>query len=309
MTSESTAVAQWQPFSIMDRLDDEAVLAEMQGEVIEEYVYSFEQDGRKVTGLSKTGVNAVTAEMAKRGEVIRELDITTQWEPDAKAILIIVKAGRFLVDKEGKEILLETTFGAKRQPLQMPIHKKDRFGRAIAGEWELTEDPFFFEKAVAKASRNAKRALLSEPLIIQIINQAVNEGGKKVKRIRSGKAPETAASAPATVPGRRSGTRTVEVPSGKKDAAITEAAPTGSDTPFESPPTEPVDISAAALSRRAKELGFETKEQVFEVLGVESLDEWREKATTGTPLREAAEVLTKAKSEDSNPADYEELDL
>ena len=51
------------PFSLMDQLDDEAILAELEGRVVGSWVYEFMQDGKQIRGLSKVGVDAACREM------------------------------------------------------------------------------------------------------------------------------------------------------------------------------------------------------------------------------------------------------
>lgn len=184
-----TSIVPWKPFEIMDRLDDELIIREIKGEVVKTLVYSFtSDDGKKQMGLSKVGVDTVAADMAKQGDVLRELELQKDWEPGGKALVVTVKAGRFLVADDGREILLETVFGAKRQPIQMEVYKKDENGDKIVGEngapvKMLVDDPFYLEKGISKAARNAKRRLMPETLITKVIEAAVSK--KQVKDIDS----------------------------------------------------------------------------------------------------------------------------
>ena len=184
-----TSIVPWKPFEIMDRLDDELIIREIKGEVVKTLVYSFTgDDGKKQMGLSKVGVDTVAADMAKQGDVLRELELQKDWEPGGKALVVTVKAGRFLVADDGREILLETVFGAKRQPIQMEVYKKDQNGDKIIGENGapvkiLVDDPFYLEKGISKAARNAKRRLMPETLITKVIEAAVSK--KQVKDIDS----------------------------------------------------------------------------------------------------------------------------
>ena len=43
--------AQENVYELMDRKDDQQILAELQGRFLDEYVYEFPQDGKTVTGL------------------------------------------------------------------------------------------------------------------------------------------------------------------------------------------------------------------------------------------------------------------
>ena len=66
------------PFKLMDELDDELIVKELQGQLPEVLTYHFKDKGQEVWGLSKAGVDEATSELAKQGEVIRELEINDQ---------------------------------------------------------------------------------------------------------------------------------------------------------------------------------------------------------------------------------------
>ena len=285
-SAEERAVILWQPLSIFERLDDAAILAELRGQALKAYVYRFKAEGRTITGLSKRGVDAAVSEMARKGEVIRELDITLHWEEEAVAV--IVKAGRFVVSSDGKEILLETSYGSKRQPRKMGVNARDRFGRVLRDKPQvLVDDPFFFEKAVAKAARNAKRRLIPEDLVTGLINQSLTTAGR-LRDVKPGEEEEDS-------PPEETGAMGSETPEAIRDGQKPEASQK------ESPPPEPQDLTAEQLSQEARTLGYTSKEKVFEALGVASLKEWRGKATTATPLKEALETLKlKAQAEETS---------
>lgn len=304
--NKSTTMASFEPFSIMDALDDEAIIAELKGAAMTEYIYSFQQDGRTITGLSKTGVDAAVAEMAKKGEVIREMAVDCQWLDEA--VVVLVKVQRFIISQEGQEIALESTFGSKWQPFKMTVHGKDQFGRRKSGETNLVEDPFFFEKALGKASRNAKRRLIPEDLITLIIKEAIEQG--KVRKIDENGATETPGrsrrrrATPPSEESKPAADTTETPPSTEEESAPETSDPEGADQAAdkaseEAPPIAQ-DITRNELAKGAKEVGYEGGPAVFAVLGVEDLDEWiTEKATTATPLKEALELLRQSKSDDT----------
>ncbi len=166
-------------YTIMDSENDAQVLAEIQGAVLNTYVYSFEQDGKKVVGLSKAGVDAVCRESAnKKGEVYRLIEnkITGKYydiDEDDKYIKVIVTVGRYALirDKQGKiidEILLDTAVGVKRQAKTM----NTRFG--------MRDNQFAFECAFSKAQRNAKASLLPYKLVAEMIEHYRAQGKEKV---------------------------------------------------------------------------------------------------------------------------------
>lgn len=169
--SENNLPMAWDPFSIMDRLDDELIVKELQGQTVKTLVYQFEDKGKTVTGLSKAGVDATVREMAKQGEVLRELELSVL--DNGNEYVAHVKSGRFMIQVnqqtgEVKEILLDTVFGVKRQPKLYEDGKPNRFA---------------YEQAVSKAARNAKMRLLREDLKQAIIKTAIEQG--QVERINS----------------------------------------------------------------------------------------------------------------------------
>jgi len=159
--NKNQEIAEITPFLLMDKEDEKQIIAEMRGEILKTYVYSYTDKGRKVTGLSKAGIDAAVKEAGAHGEAMRILD--KQVYRDEDCYEVIVTAGRFVVDKSGsgKEILLDTTLGAKRQMKKYPNGKIN---------------PFAFEQAVVKAERNAKRKLLPEKLISELIKEYIKKG-------------------------------------------------------------------------------------------------------------------------------------
>lgn len=159
--SEST------PFVLMEVEDDHEILAEIQGAVLDAYVYSFRQGDKEVIGLSKAGVEAVCRESAdKKGEAYRVIDYKV--EEDADYVKVIVKSGRYrIIDTQGdiREILIDTAIGAKRQSKNI----RGRDGR-------VTPNPFAFEVAISKAQRNAKMSLLPHKFITEMMKRFRKDG-------------------------------------------------------------------------------------------------------------------------------------
>ncbi|HEX77159.1 MAG TPA: hypothetical protein G4O03_01920 [Dehalococcoidia bacterium] len=266
MADTGKEIVPWRPFEIMERVEDEAVIQELRGEVIETLVYEFtDRDGRRVVGLSKAGVDRVASEMAMKGEVLRELDF--ELIPDADSVTAVVKAGRFAVSQDGREILLETVFGTKRQPRKREIYVRGKDGKPIIKDGHplkrLEEDPFVVEVAMVKAARNAKRRLMPESLITKVIDMARREG--KVRKL--GPPEEPAVTRPAH-----------------------PAAPPRQET--RAPASEP-DISQEDFVLHAKARGYGSWREILEALGMKSTREVREmgyrKALEQLPDRTRAE--------------------
>lgn len=174
-TEKTEKVKEVDPFVIMDRLDDEAFLEEMKGRVVDTWAYSFFQDGKEVTGLSKVGVDQACREMAKGGEVIREEKVEYAVDPtDKRFMLFVGTACRLVVSKDGKEVCLDRTIGTKRQCIY--IITRDGITDRV--------NPFWFEHGAMKALRNARMRLLSEEIKTKVI--AIAKELRKTKTVKNG---------------------------------------------------------------------------------------------------------------------------
>ena len=170
MTEQALVQQDRTPYQIMDALDDELIKAELENRIVNTWVYTFTQDGRPQSGLSKIGVDACCTEMAKQGNVIREGAVTFLIDPtDKEYILFQGMATRFIVGEDGSEIQMESVNGTKRQWVNM----KKRDGKIIT-------DPFWFEKGSMKCLRNARARLIPEEIRTKIIALA-KQGGKTQK--------------------------------------------------------------------------------------------------------------------------------
>ncbi len=150
------------PFVLMDKLDDDLIIQELEGRLPDILTYHFQDKGQEIWGISKAGVDEAKGELAKQGEVIREMEVTYV-DKDIEA-MFNVKAGRYAISKDGREVLLDTAFGFKRQPKKTP---------------KGYENPFWYEQGAIKACRNA-----SMRLIPKSIQQAVIEYAKKNKKVK-----------------------------------------------------------------------------------------------------------------------------
>ena len=284
MVETGREIVPWRPFEIMERVEDEAVIQELRGEVIETLVYEFtDKDSRRVVGLSKAGVDRVASEMAMKGEVLRELDF--ELIPDADSVTAVVKAGRYAVSQDGREILLETVFGTKRQPRKREIYVRGKDGKSIIKDGQplkrLEEDPFVVEVAMVKAARNAKRRLMPESLITKVIDMARKEG-----RVRKLGPPEEPA-----------GARTAQPAAPPKQ----EAKPAATAT----------DLSQEDFILQAKAKGYGSWKEILETLEVKSTREVRDmgyrKALERLPDRTKGEAEPEEQATESQaPAPTEE---
>ena len=109
----------WDPFQLMDRLDEEALRKELDGVAGTDLVYVVKEGGQEVVGLSKTGVDECCMALVSQGQVIREEDLQYEviGEGEDREALFKVKAARFAVSPAGQEVRLDQVIGVKRQPL------------------------------------------------------------------------------------------------------------------------------------------------------------------------------------------------
>src|SRR6476619_6651037 len=120
-TDETLAQATpaWDPFQLMDRLDEEALRKELDGVASTDLVYVVREGGHEVVGLSKTGVDECCMALVSQGQVIREEDLQYEVinEGEEREALFKVKAARFAVSPSGQDVRLDPVIGVKRQPL------------------------------------------------------------------------------------------------------------------------------------------------------------------------------------------------
>jgi hypothetical protein len=115
----STLPQPWDPFQLMDRMDEEALRKELEGVASTDLVYVVKDGGQEIVGLSKTGVDECCMALVSQGQVIREEDLQYEviGEGEAREALFKVKAARYAVSPSGQEVRLDQVIGVKRQPL------------------------------------------------------------------------------------------------------------------------------------------------------------------------------------------------
>src|SRR3954454_19594456 len=109
----------WDPFQLMDRMDEEALRRELEGVATRDLGYVVKEGGQEVVGLSKSGVDECCMALVSQGQVIREEDLQYEvvGEDEEREALFKVKADRFAVSPAGQEVRLDQVIGVKRQPL------------------------------------------------------------------------------------------------------------------------------------------------------------------------------------------------
>src|SRR5918997_6518219 len=115
----STPPQPWDPFQLMDRMDEEALRKELEGVASTDLVYVVKEGGQEVVGLSKTGVDECCMALVSQGQVIREEDLQYELigEGEEREALFKVKAARYAVSPAGQNVRLDQVIGVKRQSL------------------------------------------------------------------------------------------------------------------------------------------------------------------------------------------------
>lgn len=169
MTASDQLPAIKDPFSLMDQLDTEAILAELEGQLVMAWVYEIkDKDGKVTQGLSAKGVEGAARYMATKKEILRELEVKLESETEREA-RFLATAGRFAlrVDADGNihDVLLDSVVRGKRE---------SKYRRRRDGREEF--NPHWYETGVTKAARNAKLALIDEKIAQMILKKAIRQG-------------------------------------------------------------------------------------------------------------------------------------
>jgi hypothetical protein len=151
-------------FRLMDTLDDKQIIEQLEGRLPEVLTYHFSEGGKEVWGLSKNGIDECKAEMAKKGEIIREVECECVDQGDEA--FFKCKAERVVVANTGQEVRLDTAFGFKRQSKKTP-----RGG----------SNSFWYEQGSIKSCRNAVSRLIPSAIKEAVIAYA--KAGGKVKEL------------------------------------------------------------------------------------------------------------------------------
>ena len=155
------------PFQVMERADEDLILAELQGAALEVFVYSFtDKAGKIITGLSLPGVRETVRVMNARGAArIKISDRPPQISESDTHYEVLVYA----VDEQNGG----GAWGIKRQAKRFP-------GGMI--------NEFALEQALSKSQRNALRALIPETWVNVMIQDFLRSG--KGRKLEEEKKPE-----------------------------------------------------------------------------------------------------------------------
>lgn len=132
MTETSRPELPIQAFQTMEKRDEEQILAEMRGELVEEFVYSIPIQGKQVTNLSYAGVKEA---IRKRGNV-QLLEIRTEETETEIRGLVQVR------DLDNRIDVLGASSADKGKPFAyvLALNKAERnaFSKLIPAKWYAT---------------------------------------------------------------------------------------------------------------------------------------------------------------------------
>jgi hypothetical protein len=182
----------WDPFQLMDRMDEEALRKELDGVAGTDLVYVVKEGGQEVVGLSKTGVDECCMALVSQGQVIREEDLQYEviGEGEDREALFKVKAARFAVSPAGQEVRLDQVIGVKRQPLFYEPAQLDLDARVPSKKNSVQRErqlnPHWYEAGAMKAARNARFRLIPGNVRAQVIASARQGGQTRVVEAQPG---------------------------------------------------------------------------------------------------------------------------
>ena len=163
----------------IEQRDESQILADMAGEVVQDYIYEFTRYDRRlkrevrIVKLSWVGVREVAR---GRGNIMLEDPSITE-TPDHWRIVI-----------RGTDLSRNfSIFGGCHQPKQMTVQKTDRQTGEITGQ-EVIDDPYAFAKCLSKAQRNTLEPCIPGNYAVRMIDRFLIAAGKKPLRLTGGKA-------------------------------------------------------------------------------------------------------------------------
>ena len=155
---EETSLAIIERIREVDRKDEAQILLEMAGQYIQEYVYQFPMKGGVQRGLSWAG----TRELAQlRGNIVLAEPQVTDGGDHWRVVVMATDLQRNI-----------SLWGGTHQPKVMRVHILDVQGNRT-GEVRLEPDEHAFEKAIAKAQRNAIKNLIPISVQKQLIERLI----------------------------------------------------------------------------------------------------------------------------------------
>ena len=176
-------------FEEADALDTAQIIAELRGEVSDEYFYTIKDEtGKEVAGLSYAGTKWIASQMAVGDNAhplsIEHIEIPES--PDGLTFRAIATVKDLATGEKRPGVYEQNKF--RRRNVWDSNHKKIgeeevlvemyRDGKPIGKEPQ--RDPHAYTIASSKATRNGLRSFMPEPVILKLYEQwKTNKAGKK----------------------------------------------------------------------------------------------------------------------------------
>lgn len=155
-------------YQAMDKADEDLIIREIAGDLVETMAYEFSVSGKKARGLSIVGVNHAVREMAKRGMGVIRTEGSPVW--------------RDTFDEDGNPVwecevaAVDVALGTRA----IGLATAEKFPSKQGGG--TYTDTMAKRKALSKAQRNAKDQLLDQLLKVEILTALTTE---KIQRIQT----------------------------------------------------------------------------------------------------------------------------
>jgi hypothetical protein len=146
-TQELAPINDAEVYQMMDKRDEEQIVASLQGKYLDEFVYSFQQGGKMIEGLSWLGIQEAARAYGGIQCSIDKMKIE---------------------DKKDDIVVYVEAFDNQTQSSSIGVGVQAKMMLTYKG---IIEDPFAIQKAVSKAQRNAKKQLLPQQLLKQWIEK------------------------------------------------------------------------------------------------------------------------------------------
>jgi len=170
--NESITTLMLNQISEIEERDNNQILAELAGETLDEYVYdvvTYDRKAKKEKRTVKLSWVGTREMMQVRGNIAMSgPDITDQ----DGYIRMVIRATDL---KRNVSV-----FGGIHQLKTMKVKTYDEHGKPL-GE-QLQDDPFYFQKALSKAQRNAIQAVMPASFIAKMIDRFLLSAGKQPRK-------------------------------------------------------------------------------------------------------------------------------
>ncbi len=167
----SSPVAPEQKFYIASEMaDDSQIEAELAGKATEYYVYHFPQDGKEIWGLSVKGANESVRLLNRNPKSGCRIRINPNFLRIEREIIQNGQKGVEVAVYAENLINGDGAWGIKFESYLKPKRSGGNY-----------TDKFALEKALSKAERNAKRKLIPEAIILEMMKKFMRDKSKVVE--------------------------------------------------------------------------------------------------------------------------------